>query len=362
MIDSRETMAQLASGLDAFRHLCDPLADGAIAAIIRGGRPGKDLVGALEAQARAGSKACADLLDHANTVPAWVDFEQMKCGAQLGLRTPLQSALSLVLGSLIESYGSAKGAKVLIRGGMLERQVLQRLQDTTGFLLRIASSRGPRPGSPAHRHILRTRLVHGFVRHGVLKRPDWNEAEWGHPINQEDYASTLLQFSHVYLRGMAQLGAAATEEEERSVHHMYQWVGTVMGVDPRLLTATRDDERRLYSVITWRQLHPDEDGKRLTAALINTLGGRPPFFLPADALGALSRHLVGDTLADGLGLPRPRAWGQMPIAFDVLGALTRTAERLPLGKFAMEHLGERVARVIHDRALRPPAPSAPPPG
>ena len=352
-MDLNRPREELDADLDSFRRVGDVLGDAAVVELIRGGAirgAGGDLVGAVEKLARTGGRACAELLEHAFTVPSWVRFPDMKVGAQLGLRTPVQSALSLILGSLLETYGAANGAKVLIRGGMLRDHVLQRLRDTNTFVLEIAASRGPMPGTTAHRHILRTRVVHAFIRHGMLKRGDWN-FDWGHPINQEDYASTLLAFCHVYLRSMARLGATPTPEEEASVHHLYRWTGHVMGITPELLTVDRADEQVLYANITRRQLHPDADSRTLAKSLIDALGGRKPTFLPAPALAALARHMLGDDYSDKLGLTPSRAWGTIAYALPVFSRAQLQVERVPFTRYPMEHLGERLARLVYERGF-----------
>jgi hypothetical protein len=350
-MDLDRPIPELDAWLESFRTRSDALADAAAAELARDGalrRGGRDVVAALEQCARNGGRAAEALIDQACTVPAWVDFEAMRAGAQLGLRTPLHSALVLILGSLMESYASARGAKVLIRGGMLSHHVMRRLHDTTTFVLEIAASRGPRPGTRAHRHVLRTRLVHAFVRRGMLSRGDWDREAWGHPVNQEDYASTLLAFSHVYLRSMGRIGLPPTEEEAASVHHLYRWVGYLMGVDPELLTKDRSEERVLYAHITRRQLHPDDDSRALAHSLIHALAGRRPLFLPAAALAELTRDMLGDPMGDALALPRSEAWGRVGgRALPLLGTVQRTVERLPLTRWPIEVIGERVARIVY---------------
>jgi ER-bound oxygenase mpaB/B'/Rubber oxygenase, catalytic domain len=350
----KKSPEEVDAALERYRSASDDLADAAVAELMRAGAlkgRGGDLVRAAEGMGKSGGQACAALLEHAHSVPPWADFEAMSVGARLGLRTPVQSALSLILGSLMESYASARGAKVLVRGGMLQTQVIQRLHDTTTFVLEIASSRGPRPGTRAHRHIIRTRLVHGFVRHGMLKRGDWDHKAWGHPVNQEDYASTLLAFCHVYLRSMHRIGVAVTETEEAAVHHMYRWVGHVMGVAPELLSRDRAEEQALYGYITARQLHPDEDSRALAHSLIDALAFRKPLFLPGAAIAELARQMLGDDLADGLGLHKSGRWSRLRHALPLFSRAQRQVEKVPLTIAPMELLGERVARLVYERGL-----------
>ena len=355
-MDLTRSESEIDATLDSYRRQSDDLGDAVVAELIRSGAikrgAGQDLVATVEAHAKAGGKACADLLEQAFTVPSWVRFQDMRPGTQLGLRTPVQSALSLILGSLLETYGAAKGAKVLIRGGMLKDHVLQRLHDTNTFVLEIAASRMPMPGTYAHRHILRTRLVHAFIRHGMLKRGDWN-FEWGHPINQEDYASTLLAFCNVYLRSMKRIGATPTAEEEASVHHLYRWVGYVMGIALDLLTADRAEEQMLYCHITRRQLHPDADSRTLAKSLIDALANRRPTFLPASALASISRRMLGDEFSDKLGLQPSRAWTTMTGALPLFSRAQLRVEKVPFTRFPLEHLGERVARLVYEKGFLP---------
>jgi hypothetical protein len=350
-VDWSRPTAEVDAFLDACRTERDPLGDAAARELLASGAlrgAGGDLVGALE---KTRGPAATALLESAWAVPSWVDFSRMRAGAQLGLRTPVQSALALIFGSLLESYGSAKGAKVLVRGGMLTRQVIQRLHDTTTFVLEVAASKGPRPGSFAHRHVLRTRLVHAFVRHGMDKRGDWNPA-WGEPVNQEDYASTLLVFCHVYLRSMARLGFTPTVQEEDSLHHLYRWVGHLMGVKPELLTTTRADERALYGHITRRQLHPDDDSRTLSKSLVAALAGRRPVFLPEPALVALARRLLGDELVSQLGLAAPsRRWAPVTTALPLLSVVQKNVERRGVTHQPLERLGERVSRLMYSHGF-----------
>ncbi len=346
--------AEIDAWLEGNRTRIDGVAARASLEVMRSGmKRGGDLYEALQACARRQMPASVQLLDEASSVPSWVNFEAMLPGSKIGLRTVVQSGLALVLGSLMESYASARGAKVLIRGGRLESQVIARLRDTTNFVLQVAAARGPKPGTDAHRHIIRTRMVHAFVRHGIEKRGDWNTAAWGEPINQEDYASTLLAFSHVYLRSLQALGVHVTDEEERSVQHLWRWVGQVMGVAPELLSTSREEERLLYQHITRRQLHPDEDSRVLALALIDALALRGPLFLPKSSLEGLSRQILGDPLADGLGLGHAKPWTSVGRMVPVVSTVQRVAERLAFMRPRIEVLGERVARLIFTRGLNP---------
>jgi hypothetical protein len=349
-VDLNRPVPEVDAWLEAFRMRSDDLADAAALELIAARRPLSDDLEALKVVGPAGRR----LYEHVHTVPAWVDFDAMRVGSQLGLRNVVQSALALICGSLMGLYAAARGAKVLMRSGRLvSSQVMARLADTTGFVLEVAAARGPRPGSYAHRHIVRTRLVHAYIRHGILKAGGWDAKAWGHPINQEDYAGTLLGFSYVFLRCLERIGVRPTAEEAASVQHLYRWVGQLMGVDPQLLTKSCADEQLFYGHVLRRQLQPDDDSRALAAALLTTLDRKPPLFLPAAALAELSRDMLGDPLADALALPRAPGWAAVSErALPLFCQVQRTVERLPLATVPIELLGEQLARFVYTRGIK----------
>ncbi|MDP2274782.1 MAG: oxygenase MpaB family protein [Archangium sp.] len=126
---------------------------------------------------------------------------------------------------------------------------------------------------------------------------------------------------------MVRIGATPTAEEEASLHHLYRWVGYVMGITPDLLTVDREEEKRLHANITRRQLHPDADSRVLAKSLIDALAGRRPTFLPGDALSVLARRMLGDEFSDQLGLRPSRAWSTMIEALPLFSRAQLRVER-----------------------------------
>jgi ER-bound oxygenase mpaB/B'/Rubber oxygenase, catalytic domain len=310
------------ASLDQLRCVGDPLADAAVSELTakRGGAAthGVDLVAAVGECARAGSRACRDLLLHVNTVPAWASFPRMALGYRVGLVSPVAAGLALLCGSLPESYAGALGAKVLVRTGNLARSARRRVFETAEFWQQIARSPGgPAPGTSGHRALVQLRLIHAHVRAAIQRRSDWDMG-WGLPVNQEDYGATLLTFSLVFARSLQQLGVPMSEGELDSIHHGWRYAGHVMGVDARMLTESRAAEAVLHATIVRRQQHPDADSCALTHALFNEMAWKQPFPLPLQALQSVCRALVGPELADRLSVPRLARWAAIPAATRAL--------------------------------------------
>lgn len=336
--------------LDQLRLVGDPLADAALLELAQTAGPdssarpdmGGDLVAAVSRRAAATAGACSELIGQAYAVPAWVSFPRMLAGYRIGLSHPVAGGLALLCGSLAESYSAALAAKVLVRSGDLQRSTRRRIYETADFLYVLASSGGPRPGTHAHRVLLNLRLMHARVRRMVQRRSDW-DPRWGVPVNQEDNGSTLVMFSLVYARSLQRLGVALTPAERDSIHHAWRYGGYVLGIDERLLTESCAAEEALYAVLSRRQHRPDADSHALLTALFAEMAWQPPLFLPMGVLYAVCRVLLGERLADAMGVPRAPLWRAAPALWRALGqAQQAVRERLPGADEIGQRLGTRI--------------------
>jgi hypothetical protein len=344
--------------LDHLRTVGDPLADAAVAELMEANRAARpaagetlDLVALLRERARAAPGACRQLVEQVDEVPVWASFADMRVGYRVGLSYPVAAGLSLLCGSLVESYAAALGAKVLVRTGNLARSTRRRVYETAEFLHVLARSDGPAPGSAAHRALLQLRLIHAHIRAAMQRRSDW-DARWGRPVNQEDYGATLLSFSLVFVRSMQRLGVPVSAEQLDSIHHGWRYAGHVLGIDARMLTETRAAEAALYQRIVRRQHRPDADSQALTRTLFAEMAWQPPFMFPAAALHAVCRRLVGDALADELQVPKTPRWRAIPAGVAALSqAQHALAARLPGGGELARRLGTRLVESILDYGL-----------
>jgi hypothetical protein len=161
---------------------------------------------------------------------------------------------------------------------------------------------------------VRVRLMHAAVRRSLRRSREWREDDWGVPINQVDMAGTTLLFSMVLQDGLAKLGMTPTEAEREDLLHLWRYVAWVMGVCDELRCATLAEARALWDLVTSTQAPPDEDSRALARALLESpvRDARTPeerrYATRTQPIAyALSRHMIGDELADALGYPRTPA-------------------------------------------------------
>ncbi len=372
---SRALFGDRVDRLGAYLTRTDPVADAAAASLdaIPGGAGWQvfrriangDDVGEAPAALRA-------FFDAISRVPVWVDWELVHRGGQLLLRAGWLGGLVLGLKSLVLAYASPAGNKPLVLSGRLVEQAASRLNETARFVGATIAADGLRPHAPGWRVTLKVRLIHARVRHMILRSGRWDADAWGAPINQHDEAGTLLLFSVAVLEGLRQLGLRVASDEAEAYMHLWRWSGWLMGIDPELLPATENEGKRLAKIIEATQGRPDDDSRALTRALLESpLHGRDRGVVgnttregtdreaprtegsaqahgPARAtrVGAsLCRTLIGDAMADALGVPHTRWQRVVPVVRQLVWCADLARQRVP----GVADFGLREGRRYWDR-------------
>jgi hypothetical protein len=174
------------------------------------------------------------------------------------------------------------------------------------------------PNGRGYKTVRHVRLMHSAIRSligrdDVIKTRDPNETrphynpDWGTPINQEDMLGTLMTFSIVAMDAIQKMGTTVSREEAEAYHHVWNYVGYLIGINHELLPISLDEGRELVRLIQTRQFAPCEEGRDMTAAILTFAQSavKLPWLqgLPATTI----RHLVGGRTADIIGVP-PRDW------------------------------------------------------
>jgi hypothetical protein len=297
--------------------------------------------------------ALSEMLEPILEPPAWVDYDRVNAGAAAFWRAGTLHSFS-ILQVLLAGYESAAVVKPLVRSGRLEHMAARRVEETGQWFINATAPGAMLPGAAGIRATVRIRLVHALIRRRLAGEPDWEREAWGEPINQAHNAGTLAgAFMLVPVRVLEDAGVRFSASEHYAICHLFSWVGHVMGVPDDLLPPSFEWTEEMLAISQAADPGPDEDSRRLTAALLGN-GMQPERALPAPLrplarppLLWISRHMsVGLALRspyllhpDELGLPRtpfkhafpllrPLVWaGELPRAFGLLGPDERIARR-----------------------------------
>lgn len=313
--------------LDRMRHVCDPLADAAVASLPRQ-RPSA-MLEEVERRAASEGGAFQRFLDVTHQVPAWIDWDAVEQARRVQLAFSTVRGIALLTSSLIEGYSLSNATHVLIATGRLHQDVTRRIYETGQMSHNMSVKDGMRPGGVGHRIVLEVRLLHAMVRKH-LKQRGWNTARYGEPINQEDMAFTIIEFDYLALRGMERMGVTLSDSDRRAVHHFWRYAAWLHGVDTGMLTNCPAEEQVQYQQIRAHQYAPNDEGRLLALTVIRSLAHRPPFYLKDALLFEIARVCLGNALADCYELPRHRGWERSIMALQAINkAATIAHYRVP---------------------------------
>ncbi|KAJ9477871.1 DUF2236 domain-containing protein [Pseudozyma hubeiensis] len=189
-------------------------------------------------------------------------------------------------------------------------------------------------GGEGWQSAVRVRLLHTTVRRRVMKlvekrRSDpstchgngYDVGTNGIPINQEDMLGTLCAFSSAPLMMMQKIGLRPTAQERKDYIALWRHVGFYMGIEPALLrrafvdahTADRTMFCTILHLFNQVEVHTNQSGEHRTTLqprmqgptipVLIACADRPPFHTPLSAHVAISRRLLGKSMADSLALP-----------------------------------------------------------
>ena len=281
---------------------------------------------------RADPAALRAFIDSLRARPEWVDLARANRGGRAYISTGPMAAFVLSTYSLPVSYASPDGNKPLVLTGALTRSARQRLANTGRYVLEVCREGGLEFGAPGFVLSAEVRLMHAAIRQRLLRDPRW-EAAWGVPINQLYLAGTGVLFGVAVVEGLRRLGVPLDEDERGDLVHLWRYAAHLMGVDETLNPRDEAAGLRLDDFLRDARQPADRDSRRLISALLDSYGEQTadvqltmwsqrallgPLVRSARAserdieskmsrfyrrlAEALTRFMVGDALADELGL------------------------------------------------------------
>ena len=283
------------------------------------------------------------LFAEVDVVPSWVDFDQLDRAGDHLARNSLQLGLVLAAASLMVGYTNPAAAYPLILTGRLVDNAGMRNLEVGDWLREVTTHGGMRRHGLGFERTLRVRVIHAMVRRHVGSRPEWDAAVLGTPVSQPYMAHTLSEFGSIALAGMDLLGARYTADELDDIYALWRYVGHLSGVGEALLPANEADQRRIQELYQLTRPPIDDDSRALVAGLVNDylvpeVTELFPARMPAKRrvatayVNGLIRAVVGDPLADELGIEESRFKHVVPALGHLTAGVYGAQQRRPGGK------------------------------
>ncbi|MFB6824422.1 oxygenase MpaB family protein [Streptomyces virginiae] len=338
-------MIHTEASMDALRQTGDRLADATVATLFERGEVGKfntlmRYVSTAGAPLPDGLPDVArEYLEATSVPPSWVDWGEMEKARLFFIDNNVHISTALSFASMPACYLVPHVAKLLSATHGLAYPS-KRMAETGQFTVHLMRPDAFEAGSRFIPAAQKVRLLHASIRHHLVREDRWDVAALGTPICQEDMIGGQMFFSLLVLDSLHRLNIHMSTEGAEAYYYAWRVVGAMLGVDQDAVPATLDEARSFLDRYMIRHMGPSEEGAHLTRQLIDLYEEIVPgtFFDPV--VSALIRHLVGDTCADWLQVPRT-AWDTMvKAAPHLLGVLETIEDRSPLGAWALDRLGQ----------------------
>ncbi|KAI9892942.1 MAG: hypothetical protein M1814_000826 [Vezdaea aestivalis] len=277
-------------------------------------KPKRDLYSLLEEHASK-DPALGELWAEVNTVPDWVDWDQITRGQEVFYRYGGAALTGLAYQSLLGGMGANRVVETLARtGGFSPKVARRRMYETTQHILQCTMSlESIKPGGAGHKSSVRVRLLHSSVRRRIMalakQKPGYYDAEkWGVPVNDLDSIATISTFSAslIWLSFPCQ-GIWLREQEIKDYVALWRLIAYYVGTPTEYFTSPEKARGAMESLLLF-EINPSETSKVLANNIITSLESQPPSFASRPFLIAGARWLNGNELADALGLMKTNLW------------------------------------------------------
>lgn len=227
-------------------------------------------------------------------------------------------------GALLHTYTDPQIVNTLVHTGRLSGDsAAKRLSETLLWLLQLFRADAWHIGGSGYVHTLQVRLIHAKVRAHLLRKNDANTNQHI-PIDQRQLVRTWLDFSVVSTKALELLGISWTESEKANVAALWQLVGALLGIHPRVMSdlSLPGQAERWLQTFDQNRPSPDEHAKELTQAMLTALGKRMsdllklPENVSTSLMHCFARHIHGDDLAHSMGATDVSVASLVPVYID----------------------------------------------
>jgi hypothetical protein len=337
-------MTRTEASMDALRHSGDELADAVVATLFERGEVGTfnslmRYVSTVGQELPEGLPEVArEYLRATGAPPSWVDWDRMEQARLFFVDNNVHISTALSFAAMPACYVVPHVAKLLSATHGLSYPS-KRMAETGQFTVYLMQPDAFEAGSRFIPAAQKVRLLHASIRHHLKRENAWDTGALGVPICQEDMIGGQMFFSLLVLDSLHRLGIHMSTEGAEAYFYAWRVVGAMLGVDQEAVPKDLTEARRFLDLYMLRHMGPSPEGAQLTRQLIDLYEEVVPgtFFDPV--VSALIRHLVGDTCADWLDVPRT-AWDTAVKAVPgLLGVLESIEDSSPLGAWALDRLG-----------------------
>ncbi|GAA5061285.1 oxygenase MpaB family protein [Nocardia callitridis] len=296
-------------------------------------------------------KNLRDFMESARQLPPWTDHEKLaaafefnkKRGTYLGV---MQAFASGMMSTVIPHEALAV---YYSRGGS---HLKDRIAKTAKLGYDIGTINAYGPGGQMVVTCVKTRIIHAAVRHLLPQSPHWHTEDI--PISQDDLMVTWHSLPTTIMRTFKSWNVPIPANESEGYLHSWQLAGHLLGIRDEYIPAAWDQAESQAQQVLDPILAPTPEGVDLAHKLLDLGANLDLTLLSKPILGAFTRFVMGDKVADWLYIPREPVWSPLlevawgpfvAVREGILGAIPPSADAYWLfdeflRQFALWYLAE----------------------
>ncbi|WAL68532.1 oxygenase MpaB family protein [Amycolatopsis cynarae] len=328
---SQGSVAGTGDGADP-RWVWDPEADPLLASIIdRGDVPkvnealrtwtknGQPLPDGLPADLR-------DFMERARSLPSWADQGKLATAFDFNEKRGLYLGVLYGLASGMMSTVIPHEARAVYysKGGA---NMKDRISKTAKLGYDLGTRNAFQPDGEMIVTCVKTRLVHAAVRHLLPQSPYWSQtADQTIPISQRDMLVTWHSLPTTVMRRLTAWKVPIPAAESEAFLHSWQLTAHLLGIMDEYTPASWDEANAQAAQVLDPVLAPTSEGADLAHILLNLGSSIDGGILTSHVLGAFTRFMLGDQIAEWLQIPAEPVWD--PLLREAWGPFIAVREGL----------------------------------
>ncbi|MEE2060769.1 oxygenase MpaB family protein [Rhodococcus artemisiae] len=272
-----------------------------------------------------------DFMERARRLPEWADRGKLETAVRFNEKRGLYLGVLYGFASGMMSTVIPKEALAVYysKGGA---NMKRRISKTAKLGYDIGSRNAYLDDGEMIVTAVKTRLVHAAVRHLLPQSPHWTgAAPEDIPISQHDMMVTWHSLPTTVMRTLKKWKVPIPADESEGFLHSWQISAHMLGIEDQYIPATWDDADAQARESLDPILAPTTEGLELADMLLDLGAGLDLTLLSRPILGALTRFMLGDEIANWLNIPREPVWGTLlDVAWGPFVAVREGLLPLPL--------------------------------
>lgn len=296
-----------------------------------------------------------DFMENARKLPSWTDQGKLTSAIDFNKKRGLYLGVLYGFASGMMSTVIPKEARAVYhsQGGA---DMKDRISKTAKLGYDIGTANAFEPDGEMIVTCVKTRLVHAAVRHLLPQSEHWKAAaDEDIPISQNDMMVTWHSLPTTVMKNLTAWKVPIPAAESAGFLHTWQLSAHMLGIRDEYIPVSWEAANAQAEQVLDPVLAPTPEGLKLADILLGLGAEVDAGILSKPILGAFTRFLLGDKIADWLQIPKELLWdGLLDVAWGPFIAVREGLLPIPLAPEASSLFDEflRQAALLYLSELR----------